>query len=133
MADRGLDKVFYGLEEPALMFGEWCIFLPLLLTNSDWALIVMAWILTRAEFDGFFYKKSQIILIFNVHIMIISCDLSTSNDTKIPNMQSKILNEHLKWMPVNSLVKMDESIFFKVDSRGKILFNLVLGKLTSLL
>lgn len=21
MADRGLDKVFYGLEEPALMFG----------------------------------------------------------------------------------------------------------------
>lgn len=56
--------------------------------------------------------------------MIISCDLSTSNDTKIPNMQSKILNEHLKWMPVNSLVKMDESIFFKVDSRGKILFNL---------
>lgn len=81
----------------------------------------------------FFYKKSQIILIFNVHIMIISCDLSTSNDTKIPNMQSKILNEHLKWMPVNSLVKMDESIFFKVDSRGKILFNLVLGKLNSLL
>lgn len=65
--------------------------------------------------------------------MIISCDLSTSNDTKIPNMQSKILNEHLKWMPVNSLVKMDESIFFKVDSRGKILFNLVLGKLNSLL
>lgn len=25
MADRGLDKVFYGLEEPALMFGGWCI------------------------------------------------------------------------------------------------------------
>lgn len=40
-------------------------------------------------------------------------------------MQSKILNKHLKWMPVHSLVKMDESIFFKVDSRGK-KFNLVL-------
>lgn len=63
--------------------------------------------------------------------MILSCDPSTSNDTKIPNMQSKILNKHLKWMPVNSLVKMDESIFFKVDSRGKKLFKIQLssGKL----
>lgn len=57
--------------------------------------------------------------------MILSCDQSTSYDTKISNMQSKILNKHLKWMPVHSLVKMDESIFFKVDSRGK-KFNLVL-------
>lgn len=57
--------------------------------------------------------------------MILSCDQSTSYDTKISNMQSKILNRHLKWMPVHSLVKMDESIFFKVDSRGK-KFNLVL-------
>lgn len=57
--------------------------------------------------------------------MILSCDQSTSYDTKITNMQSKILNKHLKWMPVHSLVKMDESIFFKVDSRGK-KFNLVL-------
>lgn len=59
--------------------------------------------------------------------MILSCDQSTSYDTKISNMQSKILNKHLKWMPVLSLVKMDESIFFKVDSRGK-KFNLVLRK-----
>lgn len=57
--------------------------------------------------------------------MILSCDQSTSYDTKNSNMQSKILNKHLKWMPVHSLVKMDESIFFKVDSRGK-KFNLVL-------
>lgn len=57
--------------------------------------------------------------------MILSCDQSASYDTKISNMQSKILNKHLKWMPVHSLVKMDESIFFKVDSRGK-KFNLVL-------
>lgn len=57
--------------------------------------------------------------------MILSCDQSTSYDTKISNMQSKILNKHLKWMPIHSLVKMDESIFFKVDSRGK-KFNLVL-------
>lgn len=57
--------------------------------------------------------------------MILSCDESTSYDTKISNMQSRILNKHLKWMPVHSLVKMDESIFFKVDSRGK-KFNLVL-------
>lgn len=57
--------------------------------------------------------------------MILSCDQSTSYDTKISNMQSKILNKHLKWMPVHSLVKMDESIFFKVDLRGK-KFNLVL-------
>lgn len=57
--------------------------------------------------------------------MILFCDQSTSYDTKISNMQSKILNRHLKWMPVHSLVKMDESIFFKVDSRGK-KFNLVL-------
>lgn len=57
--------------------------------------------------------------------MILSCDQSTSYDTKISNKQSKILNKHLKWMPVHSLVKMDESIFFKVDSRGK-KFNLVL-------
>lgn len=57
--------------------------------------------------------------------MILSCDQSTSYDTKISNMQSKILNKHLKLMPVHSLVKMDESIFFKVDSRGK-KFNLVL-------
>lgn len=57
--------------------------------------------------------------------MILFCDQSTSYDTKISNMQSKILNKHLKWMPVHSLVKMDESIFFKVDSRGK-KFNLVL-------
>lgn len=57
--------------------------------------------------------------------MILSCDQFTSYDTKISNMQSKILNKHLKWMPVHSLVKMDESIFFKVDSRGK-KFNLVL-------
>lgn len=57
--------------------------------------------------------------------MILSCDQSTSYDTKISNMQSKILNKHLKWMPVHSLVKMDESIFFKVDSRGK-KFNLIL-------
>lgn len=59
--------------------------------------------------------------------MILSCDQSTSYDTKISNMQSKILNKHLKWMPVHSLVKMDESIFFKVDSRGK-KFNLVLSE-----
>lgn len=59
--------------------------------------------------------------------MILFCDQSTSYDTKISNMQSKILNRHLKWMPVHSLVKMDESIFFKVDSRGK-KFNLVLRK-----
>lgn len=57
--------------------------------------------------------------------MILSCDQSASYDTKKSNMQSKILNKHLKWMPVHSLVKMDESIFFKVDSRGK-KFNLVL-------
>lgn len=57
--------------------------------------------------------------------MILSCDQSASYDTKISNMQSKILHKHLKWMPVHSLVKMDESIFFKVDSRGK-KFNLVL-------
>lgn len=55
MADRDLDKVFYGLEEPALMFGGWCIFLPQSLTTSDWAVIVMAWILTWADFDGSFY------------------------------------------------------------------------------
>lgn len=35
MADRGLDKVFYGLEEPALMFGGWCIFLPQSLTSDS--------------------------------------------------------------------------------------------------
>lgn len=45
--------------------------------------------------------------------------MSTRIDTSIPNMQGKLLNEHLKWMPVNSLVKMDESIFLRVDSRGK--------------
>lgn len=45
--------------------------------------------------------------------------MSTRIDTSIPNMQGKFLNEHLKWMPVNSRVKMDESIFLRVDSRGK--------------